>query len=301
MIQMKKTGGKQRDWASIKKTSKQPVITIITSTFNAAQDLPWTICSVKEQKYPNIQWIVADGASTDNTIQLLEENNNLIDYWFSAEDKGIYDAWNKALSYIQGEWVQFIGAGDEWYTTDTLTKVVAYLRDAYPTYNLVYGRVMYVSENDRKELGTEGESWQAMQDKWVSMSPKLPTHSVVFHHSSILKGKQVFDTRFKIVADWHFLRYHALLKPFLFVPLIINKMPLGGVSGKLESHFTIAKENRLSSIELGYKIPVRHIVSQYCKIYAKKILLFFLPRVLVLKIVDFYKKIRGDFKVWTVE
>src|SRR5699024_5468308 len=111
---------------AVRQHSDLPIITIITSTYNVVQDLQWTIDSIREQTYPNIQWIIADGASTDGTVKMFEANSELIDYWFSEPDTGIYDAWNKALEHVKGDWLQFIGAGDELYGTSTLEKVAPY-------------------------------------------------------------------------------------------------------------------------------------------------------------------------------
>ena len=84
-----------------------PLITIITATYNAAQYLPRTIKSIREQTYENIEWIIIDGNSTDETIELIQQNEDVIDYWMSEPDAGIYDAWNKGISLARGEWIAF--------------------------------------------------------------------------------------------------------------------------------------------------------------------------------------------------
>lgn len=105
-----------------------PLITIITSTFNAGEQLRFTAQSIKNQTYPHIQWIIVDGKSSDNTIDIIEELGELVSVWFSEKDSGIYDAWNKALKYAKGDWIQFIGAGDELAEADTLEKIAQILK-----------------------------------------------------------------------------------------------------------------------------------------------------------------------------
>ena len=124
----------------------KPLITIITATFNAAEYLPYTIRSIRAQEYENIQWIVVDGASKDGTVDLLKENEDVIDYWMSEPDEGIYDAWNKACLHVRGEWIQFIGAGDELASTTVLTQMSEFLVNAYPDHEIVYGKIQYLSE-----------------------------------------------------------------------------------------------------------------------------------------------------------
>jgi cellulose synthase/poly-beta-1,6-N-acetylglucosamine synthase-like glycosyltransferase len=92
----------------------KPLITIITSTYNAAEYLPRTIKSVREQTYTNIEWIIVDGNSKDNTVELIRQNEDVIDYWVSEPDSGIYDAWNKGVSLANGDWIAFLGAGDSY-------------------------------------------------------------------------------------------------------------------------------------------------------------------------------------------
>ena len=95
-----KSGGARKNWQSLR-TDGFPIITIIIATYNVEKFLPQTIRSIREQSYPYVQLIIADGDSKDGTIELLKQNEVCIDFWFSEKDKGIYDAWNKALRYIQ--------------------------------------------------------------------------------------------------------------------------------------------------------------------------------------------------------
>lgn len=292
-------GGNQRDWEEVRQHSDLPIITIITSTYNVVQDLHWTIDSIKKQTYPNIQWIIADGASTDGTVAMLGANNELIDYWFSEPDTGIYDAWNKALEHVKGDWVQFIGAGDELYETNTLEKVALHLKNAYPSYELVYGQVVHVSEKGRKELYVSGEPWENYQGKWEGIRPKLPPHPALFHNSSLFKEKK-FNTEFSIVADSHFLMQN-LHNSFLYIPLIVDRMVLGGISsspkGKLESY----KELLISLKVLKIDPPLRIKYKSILWYFFSKIILKTTNQVRYGQLMDLIKVMRGKPKVFTVD
>lgn len=242
MTIQRQQGGSQRDWDEVRQHSDLPIITIITSTYNVVQDLHWTIDSIREQTYPNLQWIIADGASTDGTVEMLEANSGLIDYWFSEPDMGIYDAWNKALEHVKGDWVQFIGAGDELYETNTLEKVASHLKDAYPNYELVYGQVVHLLEKNREVLYVSGEPWKNYQKKWEGLRPKLPVQTGIFHHIDLFKDER-FNTNYKIIADCVFL-LKTNIENYFFIPLKITKMPAGGISGNISSSTVIYDETK---------------------------------------------------------
>jgi glycosyltransferase involved in cell wall biosynthesis len=91
---------------------KNPLITIITVVFNGEKFLEETICSVVNQTYDNIEYIIIDGGSTDGTLDIIRKYEKKIDYWISEKDKGIYDAMNKGIEIATGEWINFMNAGD---------------------------------------------------------------------------------------------------------------------------------------------------------------------------------------------
>ena len=211
------------------------LLTIITATFNAVEHLPFTIKSIRTQTYEHIQWIVVDGASVDGTVDLLKQNEDIIDYWISEPDNGIYDAWNKACLHVRGEWVLFIGAGDELASATMLAKMSEFLATAYPDYEIVYGKLQRLSEQKRSVLEEIGRPWSEMKGRWERFQPAMPIHPAVFHHRTLIEGAQTFDPRFKVAADSHFMLKSILRKDPLYIPIVIDKMPLGGFSGRLSS------------------------------------------------------------------
>ena len=94
----------------------EKILTIITVVFNADKSIENTILSVIEQKKRyknrNIEYIIIDGKSTDNTINIIKKYNQYIDFWISEPDKGIYDAMNKGIDIAKGEYIFFLGADD---------------------------------------------------------------------------------------------------------------------------------------------------------------------------------------------
>src|ERR1700741_4805153 len=97
-----------------------PIVSIISATLNAARELPYSIASLAAQRGASFEWIVVDGGSRDGTQALLEPKPARIAWWTSEPDGGVYDAWNKGCARARGEWLLFLGAGDEFATSDML-------------------------------------------------------------------------------------------------------------------------------------------------------------------------------------
>ena len=92
--------------------TKNPLITIITVVLNDEKNIEKTIKSVVDQDYKNIQYIVIDGNSNDNSVSIINNYSKRIDTFISEPDKGIYDAFNKGLSYAKGDLIGFVNSGD---------------------------------------------------------------------------------------------------------------------------------------------------------------------------------------------
>ncbi len=129
-----------------------PLFSIITVTYNSADNLVHTLRSVAEQTSPYYEHLIIDGASTDHTRKVIEENPNEHMRFMSAPDKGIYDAMNKGLAEATGEYVIFLNAGDTFHTPRILEQLteIAFEND-FP--GVIYGQTDLV-DNDRKRVGS---------------------------------------------------------------------------------------------------------------------------------------------------
>ena len=250
------------------------LITIITSTYNAVKDLPATIQSVKNQTSQNIQWIIIDGASKDGTVGIIKENESIIDFWITEEDNGIYDAWNKALNHIKGDWVLFLGAGDILYSDDTMKDFSLHLMDKFPQYNLVYGQVNVV-DNNGSVVAEWGKPWKEVEDDWETIRPALPPHPSSFIHSSIFKRENyLFPKELKIAGDSHSLMVALKDKQPLYIPEKVNIMLFGGVSTDSKNLLLIVKELKRINKEFNVKPPLNVYLYNMAKIYIKVIFSF---------------------------
>lgn len=106
-----------------KSSLTDPLVTVITVTYNCGPRLEDTILSILNQSYSNIEYIVIDGGSHDGTLDILKRYDHAIDYWVSEPDKGIYDAMNKGIRLSSGEWLSFLNAKDTFCEPGTIESV----------------------------------------------------------------------------------------------------------------------------------------------------------------------------------
>jgi len=131
---------------------ERPFLSIITVCYNAASVLEDTIKSVIEQTCDDYEYIVIDGASKDDTLNIIEEYNEYITRWITEADKGIYDAMNKGIELAQGKFIWFLNAGDTAFDR----YVVQQLKESAGEHDVLYGDVMIV-DAERKPLGLRSE------------------------------------------------------------------------------------------------------------------------------------------------
>ena len=175
--------------------SATPRVSIITVTYNAADLIERTVASVAGQTYPNIEYIVVDGASTDGTLDLIEKyaEQDVISRWVSEPDAGIYDAMNKGLGLAKGEYVWFMNAGDTIFEAETLAKVMA----TQPNGDVYYGEAMTVDEKG-KPLGLRLPR-PPKRLHWRSLQRGM----VVCHQAFILRRSlaTAYNLKYRYCAD----------------------------------------------------------------------------------------------------
>ena len=127
---------------------KNPTISVITVVYNSSELIEKTIKSVISQNYKNIEYIIIDGSSKDETINVINKYSNSIDIIISEEDRGIYDAMNKGINLARGEWLNFMNAGDIFFNDNVLEDIV---KNSY----LLKSSIVYsdtIIKNYKKEI-----------------------------------------------------------------------------------------------------------------------------------------------------
>ena len=126
---------------------EQPLVTIVTPSYNQAPYLELTIRSVLEQDYPNIEYIIMDGGSSDGSTQVIERYSDRLAYWESVKDKGQTDAINKGFSHAHGEILAWLNSDDVLYP-HAVREAVNYLV-SHPECGLVYGNCNFIDAQDK--------------------------------------------------------------------------------------------------------------------------------------------------------
>ena len=168
-------------------------ITVVTVVYNAVSILEDTIKSVLNQTYSNIEYIIIDGNSTDGTVDIIKKYQSEITYWLSEPDKGIYDAMNKAIDKAAGKWINFMNAGDLFYSPTALSEIFDNGQD-YSSYEAIYGDAEYRLKN----ISYIKQAYDCDRDHFMPFS-----HQASFVRMDIAKRNK-FNLDYKIAADTEF-------------------------------------------------------------------------------------------------
>jgi hypothetical protein len=188
-------------------TTFLPLITVITVVYNGAKYLEDTIKSVINQTYPNVEYIIIDGGSTDGTIDIIKKYEDYIDYWVSEPDKGIYDAMNKGIVVVSGEWINFLGS-DDIILNDAVNKVLKYLNRKNIA---IYGNVI---------MKTTNKVYDGKFNYFKLFFKRNICHQSIFYNASVIK-KYFFNLKYNILADYALNLVIFIDKYFKYVPFNI--------------------------------------------------------------------------------
>ncbi|GAB3732848.1 glycosyltransferase family 2 protein [Spirosoma lituiforme] len=200
-----------------------PIISVIIPTYNSAKTLQAAIDSVRSQKYKNIELIVIDGNSTDNTKNIIDENAEYITKWVSESDSGIYEAMNKGIEKSTGDWLYFLGSDDQ-LCDKIIEKILVFLNSEV---DVVYGDVVYDT----------GYAMRSCVGIRCLLENRLH-HQSAFYHRSLFNDFR-YDTLCRVNSDYELtLRIYLQKRPTVYVPFTIAVCGSTGVSSTLSSKET---------------------------------------------------------------
>lgn len=220
-------------------------VSVVTVCYNAVQTLEKTMLSVLNQTYPNVEYIIIDGGSTDGTVDIIKKYADRLAYWVSEPDKGIYDAMNKGTRVATGDFLYFLGADDLFFSCDTLSTITPLMIK-----ECVYYGDSYIT-NIRKIY-------------WGKFSKyKLAIGNIC--HQSIFYPKQIYafkiyDIRFKIFADYVYNIELFMNCPFDYLNETISVFNYNGVSRYCKDEFFNQEINDLILKNLGFMPLVVRII-----------------------------------------
>jgi len=229
-----------------------PLISVVIAVLNRAITIEQAITSVTNQTFQGIELVVIDGGSTDGSVDIIKKYSTEIAYWISEPDKGIYNAWNKALKKVKGEWVIFLGADDYFWNERVLADVVGELLRLDHTVDVLYGLVNIVN-NDGLVLCTVGEEWEKAKKELVYRT-SIP-HQATFHRRQLFSKHLGFDENLQIAGDYDFFLRALKDSNVRFCGnMIVTAMRYGGISSTFETARIRINEDYYIKKKLGISI-----------------------------------------------
>ena len=177
----------------------KPLVSIVTPSYNQGRFIEDTILSVKNQDYPNIEHIIVDGGSTDNTLEILKKYEGTYNMrWISEPDEGQSDAINKGFRMAKGEIIGWLNSDDVYFTRDVISYVVKeFLKN--PKIDVIYGDNVYIDKNGNF-LGIRKMLWWSYNRALRGVIPSQP--SAFFRREVVKKFQLNKDLNF--VMDLEF-------------------------------------------------------------------------------------------------
>lgn len=196
-----------------------PKITIITPSFNQGQYLTRSISSVISQGYPNLEYFVIDGGSSDASVDVIRQHEDHIDYWVSEEDSGQSAAINKGLMRATGELIGWI-ASDDWYEPGCFERVVSYYKQ-HPN-AIVLGDCMrhYEPAGRQRLLRPTNTSFSTLLRYWKSgFCPPQPS---IFFPSAVLKKVGLLNENLNYAMDLDLWLRMSRITEFVYIPNVLS-------------------------------------------------------------------------------
>ena len=192
--------------------SNQPLVSIITPSYNQAAFLEQTIQSVLEQGYPNLEYIIVDGGSSDGSQEIIKKYTGKLAWWVSEPDHGQAEAINKGLAHASGTIAAWLNS-DDYYLPGAVASAVAALNSA-PETGLVYGDVLAVDGDGLKINTLRYRDWQLID----LMCFNIIGQPAVFFRKELFEQAGQLDTHYHCMLDHQLWLRMAGLAPIHYVP-----------------------------------------------------------------------------------
>ena len=217
-----------------------PLISIITVVFNSRECLAQTIESVIDQSYPNLEYIIVDGGSSDGTVEVIQQYQSYLSTWISESDRGIYDAMNKGIKLAQGELIGILNSGDL-YAPNALQTVAQLYREHRHESAIVTGAMTRFDPRSNLEFVQQRQLKELPQRINIGMPIN---HPATFVTKALYETVGGFNPEFKIGGDYDLIyrAYHNPTVKFIFTDRVLALMSMGGVSEKLSTVWLRARE-----------------------------------------------------------
>jgi len=247
-------------------------ISIITVCYNSARTIAHTLRSVREQTYGNVEHIVVDGGSTDETLKIVAAEGAHVAKLVSERDNGIYDAMNKGIRLATGGVIGFLNSDDVFAHADVVSRIAQAM--ANPLIDSCYGDLVYVSSEDMSKVirywksreyrpGLFGKGW-------------VPAHPTFYARRELYQEHGGFDLDMRLAADFDMLLrlFEAHRITSAYIPEVLVKMRLGGATNVsfgnvLRQNREIARAFRKYGLDVGIRPFAYKLMSRVAQFVRK--------------------------------
>lgn len=239
-------------------------VSIITIVYNGAETIEDAILSVKNQTYPNIEYIIIDGGSTDGTLEIVNKHQDAISLVVSEPDDGEYDADNKGIAASTGDIIGILSADDFYFHEEVIEEIVDTMEEKQV--DVVYSDLVFVDRiNTNKILRRyNSKNFNARKLAWGGM----PAHPTLFVRRKIYEDYGYYNSAYEIAGDFEFIaRIFSKNKlRYSYIPKVLVKMRMGGksTSGWKNTIF-LNKEVYRACRENGIQTNILKIYSKYAR------------------------------------
>jgi glycosyltransferase involved in cell wall biosynthesis len=204
-------------------------ISIITASFRSAATIRDTLESVNVQTYPDIDHIIIDAASKDDTLQIVRDVGKRVVHITCEPDKGIFDAYNKGLKIAQGDIIGILNSDDFYASPHVIADVMRVFEDS--TVEAVYADLVYVDKGDTSRIVRH---WKSRPYHYGDFSRAFsPPHPTLFLRKSVYARTGGFNPDFRLAGDYEYMlrAFHCAKVKSVYLPEVVVKMRTGGATG----------------------------------------------------------------------
>lgn len=234
-------------------------ISVITVCYNSAKTIRYTIDSVLSQEYPNLEYIIIDGGSSDGTLNIIQEYSDKISKVLSEKDKGIYDAMNKGINLASGDIIGFLNADDVYSHEKVLNRIAETMENK--SLDACYADLVYVNnKNIVRKYNSGIFKPSLLHYGW------MPAHPTLYVKRSVFEQYGGFRTDYKIAADFEFVArvFSKSNLSAMYIPEVWIKMRHGGISTKgIKSNWIISKEIVKACKDNGISTNILKVLFKY--------------------------------------
>lgn len=253
-------------------------ISIITATYNSGATVRDTIESVLRQTFPEIEYLLVDGASKDNTIEIVKEMEPRFERrlrYISEPDKGIYDAMNKGIKMATGDVVGILNS-DDFFTSDDVIAQVVQAFESDESIDAVYGDIHFVKDEDLKKC-TRYYSSKSFRP-WLLRFGFMPAHPSFYCKKEIFEKYGLYDLQYRTSSDFEMMvrllgKYRIKTKylPLDFVTMRAGGESTAGLASKKKVNNDIARSLKAHGIYTNQLFQGVRYARKACELLVTKI------------------------------